>query len=728
MSIKPAFACLLLSALTAHAAVERVEVHLREPVLNGRAFGEIGSYEKLSGEIVFAVDPANERNRRIVDLSLAQRAESEKSEGRAASSGEKSEGRGASSGEKSEGRGASSGEKSEDRGASSGESSEGRVASSGAPVKARANFMVLRPAQTSKGNGVALVEVSNRGGKALLPYFNRARFAPDPTAADDFGDALLLRLGYTLVWVGWQADVPDDPQLLRLSVPTAREFVDARNSVATDKPITGLVRADWVVDQPQRVLPLAHRNHRPYAVYDVDDAANVLTERDGREAQRRIVPRASWRFTDALGKLRTESNALTHILLEGGFKPGKIYELVYRARDPLVIGLGFAAIRDIASYAKYDKDALFPAQHAIAFGVSQTGRFLRHFLYQNFNTDEQDRAVYDGMFIHAAGAGRGSFNHRFAQPSRDGHRYNTFFFPTDLFPFSGATQRDAQTDATDGLLAHVNHLPKVFYTNSGYEYWGRAASLIHTTPDGSKDVEPLPNERIYHLASGQHFVIGLPLEAQSEGVYHGNALDYLVNLRALLPRLTAWVKEGKAPPASRYPRIDDGTLVPVKKLKFPAIPGMPAPQVAHTAYRVDYGPRWREGIVDYEPPKLGPAFVTLVPQVDEFGNELGGIRNVELRVPLGTYAPWNLRAGLTNRGELTDFFGTFAPLPQDEIARKRFSDSRRAITRLYANPAIHLQQVEAATREVQVEGFLLPEDAQRVLARNAQLWEWLFTR
>jgi hypothetical protein len=653
----------------AQAAVERVDLGAREAVLNGRAFGASGAYEKLSGDVVFAIDPANEHNRRITDLALAPR-------------------------------------------------------SVGAPVVARANFVVLRPADASKGNGVALVEVSNRGGKALLPYFNAARFASDPSAQDDFGDALLLRLGYTIVWVGWQADVPDDPKLLRLQAPVARE---------NDQAITGLVRSDWVVDQTQTVLPLAHRNHRPYPVAAIDDAANVLTEREGREAPRKIIARAAWRFTDASGRVQADRAPLTHIVLDGDFRSGKIYELVYRARDPWIVGLGFAAIRDIAAYAKYDKDALFPAKHAIAFGVSQSGRFLRHFLYQDFNTDERGRPVYDGMFVHAAGAGRGSFNHRFAQASRDAHRYNTFFYPTDLFPFSGATQRDPATGDEAGLLTRTKHPPKIFYTNSGYEYWGRAASLIHTTPDGSKDVEPLPNERIYHLASGQHFVINPPLELQSpppsqraqSEVYHGNPLDYLVNLRALLPRLTVWVKEGNAPPASRYPRIADATLVPVTKLKFPAVPGLPAPRVAHTAYRADYGPRWREGFIDIEPPKLDAPFVTLVPQVDEFGNELGGLRNVELLVPLGTYAPWNLRgSALANSGELTDFYGTFAPLPRDDSARDRGGDSRPAFESLYADRVVFAQRLEVAAKALVEEGFLLQEDVRRVVTRNARIQQF----
>ena len=415
--------------------------------------------------------------------------------------------------------------------------------------------------------------------------------------------------------------------------------------------------------------------------------------------------------------------------LEGGFTAGKIYELIYRARDPYIVGLGLAAIRDIAAYAKYDKQALFPARHAIAFGVSQSGRFLRHFLYQDFNTDEQGRPAYDAMFIHSAGAGRGSFNHRFAQASRDGHRYSSFYYPTDLFPFSGATQRDAESGVSDGVLKHVRHAPKIFYTNTGYEYWGRAASLLHTTPDGMEDVDPLPNERIYHLASGQHFVIDPPLPMQARGqggnVYRGNPLDFLVNLRALLPRLTAWVKEDKAPPASRYPRLRDAMLVPPSKLKFPALQNMPAPQVIHSAHRADYGPRWGEGIIDLEPPKVGKAFVTLAPQVDEFGNELGGVRNVELRVPLGTYAPWNLRVGLPAPHELSDFFGTFAPLPATPAARERGNDPRAAISALYADRAAYVRRAESAAKELVEEGFLLQEDVRRVVARNAALWDWL---
>jgi len=233
------------------------------------------------------------------------------------------------------------------------------------------------------------------------------------------------------------------------------------------------------------------------------------------------------------------------------------------------VGLGFAAIRDLIAYAKYDPSSPFPVRSGIAIGISQTGRFLRHLLYQGFNSDERGRKAFDGLMIHTAGAGRGSFNHRFGQPSRDAHRYSAFFYPTDIFPFSSRAQVDPVTGATDGLFAHTfnaDHLPYVFYTNTGYEYWGRAAALITTTVDGKRDMDLYPNERFYHLASGQHFVERFPPGDASKlpdaQAYRGNPLNFLVTMRALLTRMVEWVRDGAEPPLNAYPRIDSGTLVP----------------------------------------------------------------------------------------------------------------------------------------------------------------------
>jgi hypothetical protein len=375
-------------------------------------------------------------------------------------------------------------------------------------------------------------------------------------------------------------------------------------------------------------------------------------------------------------------------------------------------------------------------RQGVAIGISQTGRFLRHFLYQGFNTDEQGRKAFDGLMVHTAGAGRGSFNHRFAQPSRDAHRYSAFFYPTDIFPFTSRTQTDPVTGSTDGLFAHQHddaNLPYVFYTNTGYEYWGRAASLVTTSVDGTRDIALYPNERFYHLASGQHFVGRFPPPEQSRlagaDAYRGNPLNFLVTMRALLTRMVEWVRDGAEPPFSVYPRIADGTLVPLAEVNFPTLPGVTFPDVAHEAYRVDYGPRWPDGIIDFQPPKLGPPFPTLVPQVDMFGNELGGVESVEILAPLATYTPWHLRTGFPGgTDELTDFRGTYIPLPQTEAQREATGDARPSIASLYAGKHEYLELAERAARSLVAEGTLLEEDVAWVVQRASDHWDWVMER
>jgi hypothetical protein len=678
----------LLTPAAGSAEVVGVEVESREDVLEGQPFGEAGPYEKITGRIRFAFDPDNPFNAAIVDLARAPR------------------------------------------------STEGRV-------EAWANFMVLQPKDPALRRGVAWVEVSNRGGKASLRYFNNAGTgARDPVTTEDFGSGLLMRQGLTVIWVGWQWDMAEAEGVLRLESP----IVPGDDGL----PLTGLVRSDWTVDEATDVLPLVHRAGQiPYPVADPAAPENELTVRDGRDEHRRRVGRELWRFVPepaaaaesegdgaeavaaregaeqtagaaAEGAPEDEAPPLTHIQLDGGFEAGRIYELVYLGQDPRVVGLGLAAIRDVISYAKYDPEAVFPVQRGIAFGVSQTGRFLRHFLYQGFNVDEEGRTAYDGMLVHTAGAGRGSFNHRFGQPSRDAHRYSAFFYPTDLFPFTSRPQ----TDAVTGV--------ETFYTNTGYEYWGRAGALIHHAVDGTADVEPLPNERIYHLTSGQHTGAGMLVwdgataERMSGGAYRGNPLDYLVNLSALAVALVEWVADGVDPPPSRYPTLAAGTMVAHDDLRYPHIPGLVASRVIHTAYRADYGDRWAEGIVDVQPPRIGSVFPSFVSDVDELGNEVAGIRPVEVRVPLGTYLPWNLREGYPGgTHEMVGSIGTFVPLPATENVKMITADPRPSLEALYGSRNAFLEQVRRAAEEMVAERLLLDEDVERVVQRARTTWNWI---
>jgi hypothetical protein len=652
----------------ARARVESVELHQRVEVLGGRSFGDSGPYERLSGIIHFAFDPDNAANARIVDLDKAPTGV------------------------------------------------DGRVGAS-------ADFMVLRPKDALKGRGIALLEVSNRGGKASLVYFNRARSSTDPDTPEDYGDGFLMRQGLTVIWVGWQFDVPYDPGLLRLQVPIANE---------DGLPIYGLIRSDWVADEATNTLPLGHRGNWGYPVAWPDDSRNVLTRRAGRDARREVVPRTSWQFAREVPGGRVVPD-FTQIYSAQGFQSGYIYELVYVARDPRVAGLGLAAVRDTLSYAKHDETSLFPVEQGVGFGASQSGRFLRHFLYQGFNVDERGRKVFDGLLIHSAGAGRGSFNHRFAQPSRDAHRYSSFFYPTDLFPFSGRTQHDPVSGAEDGLLAFYKdaaQLPKIMYTNTSYEYWARGASTITTTPDATEDVVPLDNERLYVLSGGQHYVGAWPPPARERipgsSAYPGNPLDFLPTLRALIAHLIEWVAEDREPPASAYPTIRGQTLVAPEALDFPVIPGVARPKVVYAPARLDLGPHWSAGIVDKEPPEIGAAFPVRVPQVDVIGNDQGGVRGVELRVPLATYTGWSLRTGLANPGELTDFKGLFIPLPRTLPEATESGDARPAIMTLYASREEYLAQAAAAARALLEQGYLLEEDLPLVAERAAALWDWIF--
>src|SRR5581483_3838981 len=365
-----------------------------------KAFGSVGGYECITGKVHFAIDPTLGPNRIIADVDLAPK----------------------------------------DSGL----------------VQFSADYYILRPREPAKGNGTALVEISNRGGKSLAYEFDFARGHFDPQSSDALGDDFLLEHGFTLVWIGWEFDVPARPGLLRAYLP-----------VATDdgKSITGMVRSEWTGDTLEQTIPLGDKGQTGYPVLDPASSNNKLFVRDTVLGQRTLIPHSKWKFIDA-----------THVSLEGGFVPGRIYEVVYEVKDPPVAGLRVAAVRDCVSYMKYrEHDGV---QRAIGFGVSQSGRFLREFLYDGFNQDETNRKVFDGVWAHVAGAGRGSFNHRFAQPSRDGHEFMNWFYPTDIFPFTDLPETDPESGVTAGLLdraraAHV--VPKIFYTNGSYEYWGRAA-------------------------------------------------------------------------------------------------------------------------------------------------------------------------------------------------------------------------------------------------------------
>ena len=652
-------------ATPADARVVRVEILARSDIAG--IFGSAGTYERISGRVYFAFDPRNPENRRIVDLALAPR-------------------------------------------------------NARGEVTAVSEFIMLRPRDPSRSADVAVVDIVNRGGMTTF-IFNLGRTPSAPAlSAEFYGDALLMNRGVTIVALGWQWDVAPGGTGLHFQAPP----VGSRTH-----PVTGLVRSDITIDSATNSIPLGHSlaPTLAYPVADESDPANVLTVRSDPAGPRTVVPRKEWRFA------RTRSGGLVvrdprWVYMAKGFLPGKIYEVVYRARDPVVVGTGMAAIRDMMSYLKYDSTAIARVRYGIGYGVSQTGRFIRTFLYQGFNTDEKGRPAFDGFFVHTAGAGRGSFNHHFAQPSRDAQPYSTFFYPTDVFPFTSPPSTDPVTGARAGLRDTLrgSEPTKVFYVDGGYEYWGRGASLTHTTPDGKSDVGFLRNERRYVISSAQHSSpSGWPLPESARiggsGAYRGDPLDQRLALRALMSSLVDWVAERKEPPASVYPKLATGDLVAAADVVFPTTPGLPVARNPYQPYRVDLGPRWARGIIDREPPRLGEPYPVFVSRLDSIGNEVGGIRSVEILVPLATYYPWQLRTGMpAGADRLVSFRGTFIPLPKTEAERAANGDSRPSITALYGDRSGYLRRVDDAISSLIGRRLMLAADSAVARDRMADIW------
>src|SRR5579871_22285 len=626
-------AAIFLIALCAHAAVKNVEITDRAPLT---AFP---GYERVVGKIHFAVDPKLAANRIIADIDLAPR------------------------------------------------DSQGLV-------EFTADLYMLKPIDPAKGNGTALFEVSNRGGKGSAGMFDLGG-RPDPRSPQDLADPLLFEQGFTLVWVGWEWDVPARPGMLRLEAPKI-------------PGITGVVRSEIVQNTRTNHGSLGDRAQTPYAVADPESA--TMTVRDRADGPRTTIPRTQWKFTtDGAG-----------VEFESGFVPGRIYEVVYQAKDPVVVGLGPAAIRDYISYLKQSGDV----KRAIGFGVSQSGRFLRTFLYYGFNADEKGARVFDGVWAHVAGGGRGSFNHRFAQPSRDGHPRLNLLYPSDLFPFTDEPETDG--DHTESLLARTikeNAVPKIFYSNGSYEYWGRVAALIHVTPDGKHDFAPAPDTRIYYLAGTQHGANANPVVHNTEN--RANPQDYRYLMRALLMDMNAWITNGTRPPDSKIPLVARDELVTPAALAFPKIPGVHVPKEPYMTYRLDFGPEFlTKGIVAFDPPKVGKPFPVLVPQVDADGNDLSGVRLPDLAVPLATYTGWNLRDKEIGAPEVAmDMIGSYLPFPRTRAEREKTGDPRRSIEERYQSKDEYLKQVTEAAKRLVEQRFLLEKDIPAVARRAAANWD-----
>jgi len=643
----------------------RFEITARTPVLDSKPFGSVGPYEQLEGSAYFAVDPDHPLNQPIVDLQLAPR-------------------------------------------------------NADGCVEFRADIWILKPVDPSRGNGNALYNVVNRGRKGILTTFNLAAGSNRPTAGSEFGDGLLMDAGYTVAACGWQADVPpeapDNPHLMTLDVPIAR---------TANGPITGPVGCEIIVDAPADTHSLGSRYHHPYEVAEGAEGQAVLTVREKPYDAPQTIDRTSWSFTRF-----DDGHPAIHY--PPGFDPGLIYNLVYIGKDPIVMGLGFAATRDFISSLKYDgdnpaaQDGHTHIDRAYGFGSSQSGRFLRHLLYLGFNEDENQRQVFDGLIVNVAGGAMGSFNHRFAQPSRHSSAHFDVFYPTEQFPFTDDPQTDPITGKTDGLLDRCRDrttTPKIFYVNSSTEYWNRSASLIHTDIDSTTDIAPPDCVRVYHFAGTQHGAADLPT---GPNPLPGNPVDFKLGHRALLVALDSWVCGENEPLPSHHGKIAANTLVvPTDEtFAFPDLPGLPRPTISRIPRRFDFGPQWDSGIISTEPPKLGSIFKTLVAAVDKDGNEIAGIRLPEVAVPLGTFTGWRFRSSAMGATwALIGLSGSWLPFAPT-AAQVAKGDSRPPIADRYSSQDDYVARCVEVARSLVTERLMLERDIERVADRARRMYDW----
>ena len=653
--------------------ITRLVIKRKEPFANGYEFPITGTYEKLVGKLYGEVDPGNRLNKIIVNLDKAPR------------------------------------------------NRRGRVEYSG-------DLFILKPMDMARGNGKIFFDAPNRGGKRILAFLNDAPEANDPTTLADAGNGFLMRQGYTIVWCGWQGDLMPLKNWLVLNVPAANN---------NRKDIVRKVRTEIVVDEKGvKSQPLSGDERvKSYEAATRDKSRATLTVREKSYGKRIAVPPSAWEFASATEDPRTGKGAAKpsakDLYLHGGFKPGHIYEFIYPAKNPLVLGLGFAVARDLVSFLRYlTKDAAGKPNplatgkkttgitHAYAWGRSQSGRYLRDLVYHGFNEDEAHRKVFDAIAPHVAGGGRIFLNYEFARPVTSSQQHTNQLDP-ELFPHAYNVITDAQSGRRDGILKRPKTDPRVFHTQTSTEYWQKRGCLAHTDGKG-RDLRLPENVRIYVIASAQHNSPFGSEPVKSDSQFRINPLPAGDVLRALMVGLDHWVAQGIPPPPSQFPSVNAGTLVPPKRNStgFPKIPGVKFAGLHNRQLFLDYGPNILRGKMTNQPPlSIGDgAYIILVPKVDIDGNDVAGIRLPAVEVPMATFTGWNLRPRGLAEGELAGLLGSFIPFAKTNSELRKTGDPRPSIEERYKDRNDYVQQISRAARILVDQRYLLEKDAERMIA------------
>jgi hypothetical protein len=559
-------------------------------------------------------------------------------------------------------------------------------------VEYATDIFILRPKDPARGNGRLLYEVNNRGRKMLFGNIaDGPQGVNDPKTMADVGNGFPLRQGYTIVWSGWDPDAPRVNMGLGLTAP-----------VATDngQPIVKVVRDEFCSGTRGGAIEVFKLS---YEATTQEQPRATLTVRERADDEPRELPLNQWSFVDARSiKLREGTKP----------KPGYLYEFRYEAKNPKVLGLGFAATRDVISWLRYDPAAIAATggkiSHALAIGFSQAGRYLRNHISEGFNRDEAGRKVFDGIHSHIAGVGRIFFNTPFGQPARTGTQHEDHGFPENEFPFSTANLADPLTGKKGSLFRGDGSDPRLIETNTSTEYWQKGASLLHTDPLGTEDVTLPENSRVYMIAGTQHGGRAGATTDPGPNINPRNPHNPMPAVRALLVALDEWVVSGKEPPPSRIPTLAAGTLVEPDKTGFPAVPGAAVVKVTN---QVAPPGDW------VHPKPADKAYRTLVCKVDADGNEAAGVRLPDIAVPLATYSGWNEYKPPYPVGELADRDGSCMPFAVDKAAREAAGDPRPSISERYKSGADYVAKVQAAVSALQKERLLLAEDAKSYVER-----------
>jgi hypothetical protein len=680
----------LLAAQSCEARVVKLVVEQQGAFVGGAAWGNVGPYEMLRGTAYLQVDPKDRRNAVIVDISNAPR------------------------------------------------NAKGQVEFS-------TQFLILKPVDMSRSNHKIFYAVNNRGNslEGLLTATTAAQ-----VAATDAGWAMTQ--GYTIVDAGWEGDVIPAASKLVASLPRARQ--------ANGEPITGLMRYEY----SDRVAGSFTTNLEGTAAFlsyeaaDTNTSHATFTVSSSEYGPKTPIAPDRWAFGSCPTGQANLVRTTTDLCYFDGFDNAKIYELIYTAKNPIVMGLGFAATRDVASFLRYGKqdDAGNPnpigagARRAYAAGGSQTGGFLRDYIYLGFNEDESGRKVFDGIMPWIAGTDRVFINVRFADPntySEQDRQHN--YLQSSYPPFTYAVTTDPISGIRDGIMKRPRTDPLVMQIDSQSEFWQLHGSL--NVADGNENPVPIPkNVRLYFVNNSAHGFNSGSFLAPTPGTAalcsYGTPASGLTwtTLRASLRNLDRWAdgrgnkdtraadessgrgkedeSEGIEPPDSNYPSVRNGTLVPLSEatVAFPQIPQVNFPTVVDTYELLQFGPLFNSkgGILTLQPPNNGPSYAVLVPKADASGIDLAGIHPIESRVPVGTSVGWNIRTPAHRGPNLCVLTGSYFPFANTKAERLASGDPRPSLQERFGTHDGFVKAVTRAAHELVHEGFLLPEDAAAAIS------------